>query len=220
MTPRSLSLLGLLACGLALSAGAEAAACTGALRQAFAAAPDAAALPAPCRRIGPVELGMSQQQVLAALGQPDATRTDDAHPDTSSAVYLYPRRFNAQLARKPLAADKLDYSQLGIRLRGGKVVNIVAFANPKAPFPFQLLAPSAAADAGRVLKQIGGQPQWNASRDYVQFAAMPIGLNVDPDTSRVIGLDIADSKQDLDTFALPALRLSKDAGSGLVGGVR
>ncbi|WP_369975758.1 secreted signal peptide protein [Xanthomonas bundabergensis] len=218
MTPRSLSLLGLLALGTVLAAGAEAATCTSALHQAFASSSDAAALPAPCRRIGPVELGMSKQQVQAALGQPDALRSDDAHPDTSSAVYLYPRGFNAQLARKPLAADRLDYSQLGLRFRNGKVVNIVAFANPKAPFPFQLLAP--AADAGSVLKRIGGQPQWNASRDYVQFAAMPIGLNVDPDTSRIVGLDIADNKQDLDAFALPALRLSKDAGSGLVGGVR
>ncbi|MFC6841651.1 secreted signal peptide protein [Xanthomonas theicola] len=220
MTPRSLSLLGLLALGTVLSAGAEAAACTSALHQAFASSSDAAALPAPCRRIGLVELGMSKQQVQAALGQPDALRTDDAHPDTSSAVYLYPPGFNAQLARKPLAADRLDYSQLGLRFRNGKVVNIVAFANPKAPFPFQLLAPAADADADSVLKRIGGQPQWNASRDYVQFAAMPIGLNVDPDTSRIVGLDIADSKQDLDAFALPALHLSKDAGSGLVGGVR
>lgn len=56
------------------------------------------------------------------------------------------------------------------------------------PLPFQASDHAAGADAGSVLKRIGGHPQWNDSRDYAQFAAMPIGPNVDPDTSRLVGL--------------------------------
>ncbi len=49
---------------------------------------------------------------------------------------------------------------------------------------------------------------------------MPLGVDVDPDTSAIVGLNIAASKADLDSFGLPGLQLLKDAKSGLVNGVR
>lgn len=224
MTPRSLSLFGLLAFGMAIAqahaAGSDAAACTHALQQAFAASASATTLPAACTRIGPIALGMRKQQVLAALGQPDVTRADAAHPQTLSIVYLYPRELNAQLARHPLAAGTLAYSQLAVGLRDDRVTNLIAFADPKVPLPFDLLGQPAGTPIDRLLQAIGGQPQWNASRDYVQFATMPLGLDVDPDTSSIVGLNIAASKADLDSFGLPGLQLRKDAHSGLVNGVR
>jgi len=224
MAPRFLSLCGLLALGLAFSrahaAGSDAAACTHALHQVFAGTSSAATLPPSCTRLGPVALGMRRQQVLAALGQPDITRRDTAHPDTLSVVYLYPRGFGAQLAQQPRPAAALAYSQLAVRFRHDRVVNVIASATPGVPLPFDLLGQPVGTHVDRVLQAIGGQPQWNASRDYVQFAAMPLGLEVDPDTSALVGLDIAATKQDLDSFALPGLQLSKDTQSGLVNGVR
>lgn len=223
MTPRSLSLFGLLAFGMAIAqahaAGSDAAACTHALQQAFAASASAATLPAPCTRIGPIALGMRKQQVLAALGQPDITRADAAHPQTLIVVYLYPRELNAQLARHPLAAGTFAYSQLAVGFRDGRVTNLIAFADPKVPLPFDLLGQPARTPIDRLLQVIGGQPQWNASRDYVQFAAMPLGVDVDPDSSAIVGLNIAASKADLDSFGLPGLQLRKDANSGLVNGI-
>lgn len=224
MTPRSLSLFGLLAFGMAIAhahaAGTDATACTRALQQAFAASASAATLPAPCTRIGPVALGMRKQQVLAALGQPDVTRADSAHPQTLSVVYLYPREFNAQLAQHPRAAGTLVHSQLAVGFRNDRVTNLIAFADPNVPLPFALLGQPAGTHIDRLLQAIGGRPQWNASRDYVQFAAMPLGVDVDPDTSAIVGLNIAASKADLDRFGLPGLQLLKDAKSGLVNGVR
>jgi len=224
MTSRSLSLFALLAFGMAMlqakAASSAADACTCALHQAFAASTTAAALPAPCTRIGPIALGMRQEQVLAALGQPDVTRTSAAHPDTLSVVYLYPHEFDAQLARQPRPADALAYGQLAIRFRNGQVTNMIAFSHPDVPLPFDLLGQPVGTDVDRVLQAIGGSPQWNASRDYVQFPAMPLGVDVDPGTSTIVGLDIATTKQDLDGFGLPALQLSKDASNGMVNGVR
>ncbi|WP_254458347.1 outer membrane protein assembly factor BamE [Xanthomonas sacchari] len=223
MASRFFSLFGLLALCMTCSqthAAGDAAACTLALHQAFAGSSNTATLPSQCARLGPVALGMRKQQVLAALGQPDITRSDAAHPDTLSVVYLYPRGLNPLLAQQPRPAAALTYSQLAVRFRHDRVTNLIAFANPDAPLPFDLLGQPAGIHIDRVLQAIGGQPQWNASRDYVQFAAMPLGLEVDPDTSAVIGLDLATSKQELDSFALPALKLSKDAQSGLVNGVR
>ncbi|WP_369933162.1 secreted signal peptide protein [Xanthomonas tesorieronis] len=224
MTPRSLSLFALLAFGMAIAqvhaADSDAAACTRALQQAFAASANATALPAACTRIGPVALGMRKQQVLAALGQPDVTRADAAHPQALSVVYLYPRELNAQLARQPRAAGTLAHSQLAVRFRDDRVTNLIAFADPNAPLPFDLLGQPVGTHIDRLLQAIGGQPQWNASRDYVQFAAMPLGVDVDPDTSAIVGLNIAASKADLDSFDLPGLQLRKDANSGLVNGIR
>ncbi|MCI2261768.1 outer membrane protein assembly factor BamE [Xanthomonas indica] len=224
MEPRFLSLFGLLVLGMvfpqAHAAGSDAAACTHALHQAFASSSSAATLPSSCTRLGPVALGMRKQQVLAALGQPDISRSDAAHPDTLSVVYLYPREFNAQLAQQPRPAAALAYSQLAVRFHDDRVTNLIAVANPDVPLPFDLLGQPAGTHVDRVLQAIGGQPQWNASRDYVQFATMPLGLEVDPDTSALIGVYVAATKQDLDSFALPGLQLSKDTQSGLVNGVR
>lgn len=224
MASRFFPLFGLLALFMAYSqahaAGSDAAACMHALHQALAGTSSAATLPPPCARLGPVALGTRKQQVLAALGQPDITRSDAAHPDTLSVVYLYPRGFNAQLAQQPQPATALRYSQLAVRFRNDRVTNLIAFANADAPLPFDLLGQPAGTHIDRVLQAIGGQPQWNASRDYVQFAAMPLGLEVDPETSALIGVYVAATKQDLDSFALPGLQISKDAQSGLVNGVR
>lgn len=196
----------------------EGAACSGALRQAFSAQDPAAALPEACRRLGPVALGMRQQDVVDALGKPDATRHGAARPDTV-LVYLYPRGLNERLARHPLPAGSLAHGELAIRVRDDHVVNVIAFG-PHGELPgFGLPGLALGADAGAVLQAIGGHPRWNASRDYVQFARMPLGLEVDPDTSVVVGLDIAATKQDLDQFSLLPLRLDKDGRSGLVSGI-
>lgn len=196
----------------------EGAACSAALRQVFPAQDQAAALPAPCRCLGPVALGMRQQDVVDALGKPDATRHGAARPDTV-LVYLYPRGLNERLARHPLPPGSLDHGELAIRFRDGRVVNIIAFG-PHGELPgFGLPGLALGADVGTQLQAVGGHPQWNASRDYVQFAAMPLGLEVDPDTSAVIGIDIAATKQDLEHFSLPPLRLHKDGRSGLVSGI-
>ncbi|AVS95719.1 secreted signal peptide protein [Paracidovorax avenae] len=196
----------------------EGAACSAALRQVFPAQDQAAALPAPCRRLGPVALGMRQQDVLAALGKPDATRHGACRHETTIA-YLYPRGLNERLASHPLPPGSLDHGELAIRFRDGRVVNIIAFG-PHGELPgFGLPGLALGADVGTVLQAVGGHPQWNASRDYVQFAAMPLGLEVDPDTSAVVGIDIAATKQDLEHFSLPPLRLHKDGRSGLVSGI-
>ncbi|WP_225979279.1 secreted signal peptide protein [Paracidovorax cattleyae] len=161
---------------------------------------------------------MHQQDVVDALGKPDATRHGGARPDTVF-VYLYPRGLNERLARHPRPAGSLAHGALAMRFRGDRVVNVIAFG-PHGELPgFGLKGLALGTDVGAVLQAIGGQPLWNASRDYVQFATMPLGLEVDPDTSAVVGLDIAATKQDLDHFSLPPLRLDKDGRSGLVRGI-
>ncbi|OAX55723.1 hypothetical protein [Xanthomonas graminis] len=224
MPHRSFSLLGILAFGMAVAqanaTGNDAAACTRMLHQAFAASSNASTLPAPCTHIGPVALGMHKQQVLALLGQPDITRADAEHPDTLSVMYLYPRDFKAQLARHPRPVGTLVYSQLALRFRNDRVINLIAFADLKVPLPFDLLGQPVGTHIDRLLQAIGGNAQWNASRDYVQFAAMPLAVDVDPDTSAIVGLNIAATKEDLYNFSPLGLQLLKDAKSGLVNGVR
>ncbi|PKV12866.1 secreted signal peptide protein [Xanthomonas prunicola] len=224
MSQSSPLLFGLLLVGLVVpqsqAAGNDGMACTRALHQAFATSANAATLPIACTRIGPVALGMRKQQVLAALGQPDVTRTDAADPDRLSLLYLYPRDFKAQLAQHPRPTGALVHSELAVGFRNDRVSNLIAFADPKAPLPFDLLGQPVGTHIDRILPAIGGSPQWNASRDYIQFAAIPLGIDVDPDTSAIVGLNIATTKQELDNFGLPGLDLLKDAKSGLVNGVR
>jgi hypothetical protein len=228
MAFRLISFCGLLVLGMVSfpvnAAIEDAANCAGALHRAFATQsdkPEAMAdvvLPEPCRSIGPVKLGMTRSEVLAALGHPDQERTSRDHPETADVLYVYPRDLNAQLARNPLPADKINYSQLGVRFQDGKVTNIVTFANLKAPLPFKLLGRAAGSDIGDILKEMGGSPEWNASHDYIQFQSMPIGLSIDPATSGIVGLDIANQKRDLDTFSVQGLTLTKDKKAGLFSG--
>ncbi|KEZ97551.1 secreted signal peptide protein [Xanthomonas vasicola] len=224
MSQYSLSLLGLLLFGLVVpqshAASKDGIACTDALHQAFATSASAATLPVACTRIGPVALGMRMQQVLAALGQPDVTRTDAADQGRLSLLYLYPRNFKAQLAQHPRPAGKLIQRAFAVGFRNARVSNLIAFADPKAPLPFDLLGQPAGTHIDRILPAIDGSPQWNASRDYVQFAAMPLGVDVDRDTSAIVGLNIATTKQEMDNFGLSGPDLLKDAKSGLISGIR
>ncbi|CBA16397.1 hypothetical protein [Xanthomonas albilineans] len=224
MHHRFISLLGLLAFSMAVrqahATGTDGAACTHALHQAFAASPNAAILPAPCRHIGPVALGMRKDEVLAALGQPDATRSDAKHPDTLRVMYLYPRDFKARLAQHPLPLQMLGFTSLTVSFRNDRVINVDIFVCLSVPLPFDLLGKPVGTHVDRILQAIGGSPQWNASRDYIQFSAMPLSLEVDPDTSAIVGLDIAANKDDLYNFGMFNLNLLKDPKSGLINGVR
>lgn len=225
MAPRLIPLCGLLFLGILSpsiqAATDETARCPDALRQAFEGTSNnsqATTLPDTCRAIGPVKLGMSKTQVLAALGRPDKEITTRDHPENLDVVYVYPRDLNAQMARNPVPASKMYYSELGIRLDNGVVKNIVIFANVKAPPPFKILGHAIGSDIGGILKEIGGSAEWNSSKDYVQYQMMPIGISVDPDTQGIVGLGIADHKQDLDTFDAPGLILIKDNATGLFKG--
>ncbi|MCC8469937.1 secreted signal peptide protein [Xanthomonas phaseoli] len=224
MTQHFLSFFGLLLLGLVTqqshAANNEGKACSHALHQAFTTSASATTLPAACAHIGPVALGMRKQQVLAALGQPDITRTDAVDPSRLSLLYPYPRDFKAQLAQHPRPAGTLAHGELVVGFRDDRVSNLIAFADPKAALPFQLLGHPAGTHINRILQTIGGSPQWNASRDYVQFPAMPLGIDVDPDTLAIVGLNIATTKQELDNFRLPGLNLLKDPTNGLIKGIR
>ncbi|WP_045767638.1 secreted signal peptide protein [Xanthomonas albilineans] len=224
MHHRFVSLFGLLAFSMVITqahaTGNDGAACTHALHEAFAASPNAAILPAPCRHIGPVALGMRKDEVLAALGQPDATRSDAKHPDTLRVMYLYPRDFKAQLAQHPLPHLTLGCTRLAISFRNDRVINVNIFASVSVPLPFDLLGQPVGTHVDRILQAIGGHPFWNPSRDYVQFAAMPLSLEVDPDASAIVGLNIADTENDLQNFGMFNLDLLKDPKTGLINGVR
>lgn len=228
MATRMISFYGLFVLGVfsfsTPAAADEAVSCTGALHRALETVPDGlqatarTALPESCRAIGPIKLGMSTTEVLAALGQPNKRTAVKDHPENVDVVYVYPRDLNAQLARNPVSADKIHYSELGIRFHEGQVQNIAVFSNIKAPPPFKLLGRAVGSDVGGILKDIGGSPEWNASRDYVQYPGMPIGISVDPATYGIVGVDIADQKQDLDTFNVQGLILIKDERAGLFRG--
>ncbi|KAB7766371.1 secreted signal peptide protein [Xanthomonas maliensis] len=223
MQPCLFLLFGLLILGMVIAqahATGNNAACTRALRQAFAASPNAATLPAPCRHIGPVTLGLQKDEVLAALGQPDATRGDAKHPDTLRVMYLYPRDLKARLAQHPLPLEMVGVTSLTVSFRNDQVINVDIFASVSVPVPFNLLDQPVGTHVDRILQAIGGSPQGNSSRDYIQFSAMPLSLLVDPDTSAVVGLDIADNKDDLYNFGRFNLILLKDPKSGLINGVR
>ncbi|MET4674703.1 secreted signal peptide protein [Luteibacter sp. ME-Dv--P-043b] len=198
--------------------------CVGALHHEFATANDTvdtsahATLPDACTHLGPLALGMTRSQVLAAMGAPDKERTAKDHPGTADLLYVYPRDLNAQLARKPVTADQIAYSQLRVRIQQDKVTAISTFANAKAPLPFALLGQPAGTKIDGLMAALGGHPQWNASRDYVQFPSVPFALSVDPDTAGLVGVDIADRMTSLATFSGQGLNLTKDKASGLVNG--
>jgi len=196
--------------------------CIGALRHAFAndavGADTHAALPNACTHLGPLALGMTRSQVMAAMGAPDKERNTKDRPDTADLLYVYPRDLNAQLARRPVATDQIAYSQLRVRIQQDKVTAISTFADAKAPLPFALLGRPAGTKIDGLMAELGGHPQWNASRDYVQFPSVPLGLSVDPDTAALIGVDIADRMTSMATFGGQGLNLTKDKASGLVNG--
>lgn len=190
------------------------------MHQTFTTSASATTLPVACAHIGPVALGMRKQQVLAALGPPDVTHADAADPSRLSLLYLYPRGFNARLAEHPRPVGTLVHGELAVGFRKNRVSNLIAFADPKAPLPFKLLGHPVGTHLNRILQAIGGNPQGNDSRDYIQFPAMPLGLDVDPDTFAIVGLNIATTKEELDNFRLPGLNLLKVPKSGLINGIR
>ncbi|MBZ3488985.1 secreted signal peptide protein [Xanthomonas perforans] len=222
MPRHSLLFCGLLLFGLVAppsrAASNDGKACSRALHLTFITSASATTLPAACAHIGPLALGMRKQQVLAALGQPDVTHTDAVDPNRLSLLYLYPRDIKAQLAQHPRRA--VVQGELAVGLRNDRVSNLIAFADQRAPLPFHLHGHPVGTHINRILQTIGGSPQWNASRDYVQFSAMPLGIDVDPDTLAIVGLNIATTKQELDNFDLPGLNLLKSPTSGLINGIR
>ncbi|MBV6895119.1 secreted signal peptide protein [Xanthomonas euvesicatoria] len=224
MPRHSLLFCGLLLFGLVAppsrAASNDGKACSRALHLTFITSASATTLPAACAHIGPLALGMRKQQVLAALGQPDVTHIDAVDPNRLSLLYLYPRDIKAQLAQHPRRAGTLVQGELAVGLRNDRVSNLIAFADQRAHLLFHLLGHPVGTHINRILQTIGGSPQWNASRDYVQFSAMPLGIDVDPDTLAIVGLNIATTKQELDNFDLPGLNLLKSPTSGLINGIR
>lgn len=177
-------------------------------------------LPDACSAIGPVHLGMRDSDVVAILGDADKTMKVADHSNTVDMVYIYPRNLAEAMVKHPVPAENVHFSELAIHVRDGKVESIAAFVNPGSTFPFSFLGYAVGTRIDRVLDDIGGAPQWNSSRDYVQYAPLPLGISVDPDKSTMVGLAISTSKQGFDGADLPGISLIKDEHTGLVRGFR
>lgn len=173
-------------------------------------------LPLACRRVGPLELGMTRIEVTKVLGRPDATTTKDAY---ITYQYVFPRDLAAKLRAKPLPQGEVAMSFLMTTFHNGTLVS-VNILGAGAPVPYAIDGIKVYGLLNSVLHSIATKPVWNASKDNVYFYPYPIEMYVDRNRDMIMGFTIASTNQALDFGHAPGVQWIRDAITGDVRGYK
>lgn len=148
-------------------------------------------LPAACRSLGPIHLGMVRAEVITVLGKPDRDITEPA-----SLVMEY--RFPRQSAPSPhrdsemLAGTRRRAGVIRLVLVADKVVNIEAGASSSDVIPYTVGGISIGEPVPELLRRVRAKPAWNSTRDNILFTPYPIEVEVVPSKrNRVSRITIA-----------------------------
>lgn len=163
--------------------------CAGELTAA-AAAP-ITSLPTACQTLGPLHLGMTRDQMIAAMGLPDQMVNSG---DYRGAIYVFPRRLGPvqQGAFKTTIYIHVDaVGSIQALLHDGKIVSLHMQTSPLRPMPFQVGGIAVEQPVDALLQRVKTPARWNAARDIALFAPYPIAVQVDPSSQRIRGITIA-----------------------------
>lgn len=170
-------------------------------------------LPAECRAMGPLHLGMSDTQMIKVLGKPDAEASDRV--GYSSVVYVFPRDLAAHLRKTPEPSTWFwtHAAFLRVVLDHGTIVGITSYASRPKSLPYAVGDIAPGEPVAKFLHEVRTPAIWNASRDNIVLGSYPIEVTVDG--GQINGTTIGTSPAGF-SGAWPAWRLATDPATGLV----
>ena len=149
-------------------------------------------LPPECRALGPIYLGMSASELVAALGPPDqmVTSNDGLH----GAIYAFPRHVGSRYQKgfkTVIYFHKDAAGQIQAVLQGGKVISIHVSGNSREAVPYSVGGIAIGQPLEELLRNVKASPRWNATRNRAMFVPYPLDVQVDPRTRQIRGITIA-----------------------------
>lgn len=171
-------------------------------------------LPAACRSMGPVALGMPKSGVLEALGRPDR---EAASSGVTELIYVFPRDMAVRLREHP-ESESYFWSRVGfmrVAFKEGEVVSIGTYG---ASIPYSVPGVAIGADVDRLLGETRLKPDWNPSKDNASFAPYPFEISTDEGGMHVEGVTIATREMIFGPW--PGFRFTVDRSTGLATGYR
>lgn len=170
-------------------------------------------LPAACRAMGPIHLGMSTTQMIKVLGEPDAEASGRA--GYSSTVYVFPRDLAVHLRKKPEPSTYFwaHVAFLRVVLDHNTVVGITSYASRPGSLPYAVGDITPGEPVAKLLHEVKTPVIWNASRDNIVLGSYPIEVTVDD--QRINGITIATSRTGFSGL-MPAWQQVTDPVTGLV----
>lgn len=149
-------------------------------------------LPPDCRALGPIHLGMSAAELVAALGPPDqlVTSNDGLH----GAIYAFPRHVGSRYQKgfKTVIYFHKDVAgEIQAVLQDGKVISIHASGNSGEAVPYSVGGIAIGQPLDELLRNAKTSPRWNATQSHAMFVPYPLDVQVDPRTRQIRGITIA-----------------------------
>lgn len=147
-------------------------------------------LPPACRSLGPVRLGMSQAELIAALGPPDQLVTSEG---LDGAIYAFPRYEGSRYRQglKTVIYIHRDLAgEIQAVLQNGKVVSIHVSGNSGEAVPYSVGGIAIGESIDELLRTAKTQPRWNATQNHAMFVPYPLDVQVDPRTRQIRGITI------------------------------
>ena len=234
----------------ALSRGAapDPDACAGQIKRQVAHVRPAA--PAACWRLGPVTLGMTQDEVASVLGPPDSE--GEGPPATlpskvdrkgyRDAYYLFPRDLARRLARGGATPARLDLRLLQVSYFQGRAVRMdsgppaefrstpcqghpaedIAFGGDAEGFaPFRAFAGVREGDPITTLTHRFGKPNTvSTARDFYTYMPAPLTLGVDPEHKTVGSFSIGADTDAVFLGGMAHLEFTRTPATCRISGVR
>lgn len=148
-------------------------------------------LPAACQTLGPLHLGMTREQMIAAMGLPDQVLDTGAY---RGAVYVFPRQLGPvqQDGFKTVIYVHVDaVGSIQALLHDGKIVSLHMQTSPIRPMPFKVGGIAVEQPVSALLGKVKTPARWNAAHDIALFAPYPIAVQVDTGSQRIRGITIA-----------------------------
>ncbi|MGH8215129.1 MAG: hypothetical protein ACREPZ_05515, partial [Rhodanobacteraceae bacterium] len=149
-------------------------------------------LPSECRALGPIHLGMSAADLVAALGPPDQLVTSDA--GLHGAIYAFPRHVGSRYQKgfKTIIYIHKDVAgEIQAVLQDGKVVSIHVSGNSGEAVPYSVGGIAIGQPLDELLRNVKTPPRWNATQNHAMFVPYPLDVQVDPRTRQILGITIA-----------------------------
>ncbi len=193
-------------------------------------------VPPACWRIGPVTLGMSEDVVEQRIGPPIASA--DAGPQRRYRATLYAFPAGSRHAGPERRVRLVELRYAGRRLvaidtsPGGRIESEPCAGHPARVQPGDfdgdapvgpLLAFNGIRPGDRVrviARRFGRAAAANRSRDWLNYAPLPVSFTVDPDRDRTDGVAIATDEDALLDGMPPVVHLGRDPATCRVTAVR
>lgn len=154
-------------------------------------------LPATCRQVGPIRLGMPYAQVRRLLGPYDAIRH---HDGGFTVAYMYPRNFHGYARYHFIVASAPTSSQPGmlyVTIERGRVTAVGAFSGNTAAVPYGMPGLMPGDSDWPLLRSQADRYTTDRWRDEIRLDYYPMIVDVNRNDNRITGVQIATDERSL-----------------------